>query len=50
MNNLSDSGGISIMDFNSVADPYECLRKSSNMSLSMTSSMASEGYAYLAFD
>lgn len=43
MNNLSDTGGISIADFNSVADPYESLRKSSIMSLSMTSSMLSEG-------
>lgn len=42
MNNLSDSGGISIMDFNSVADPYERGRKSSIMSLSMTSSVASD--------
>lgn len=42
MNNLSDSGGISILDFNSVADPYESFRKSSTMSLSMTSSMHSE--------
>lgn len=43
MNNLSDSGGVSIMDFNSVADPYERGRKSSIMSLSMTSSIASDG-------
>lgn len=43
INNLSDSGGISIMDFNSVADPYERDRKSSIISLSMTSSIASDG-------
>lgn len=40
INNLSD--GVSIIDFNSVADPYERGRKSSVMSLSMTSSIGSE--------
>lgn len=41
MNNLSD-GGSGYMDFRSVADPYERDRKHSIMSLSMTSSVASE--------
>lgn len=40
MNNLSDGG--SYLDFRSVADPYERERKHSIMSLSMTSSVASE--------
>lgn len=43
MNNLSESGGISVMDFSSVVDPYERNRKFSTMSLSMTSSVASDG-------
>lgn len=42
MNNLSDSGDVSIIDFNSVADPIERARKSSIMSLSMSSSIASD--------
>lgn len=42
MNNLSDCGDVSIMDFNSVVDPYERERKSSIMSLSMTSSITSD--------
>lgn len=49
MNNLSDSGGVSIMDFNSVADPYERGRKCSIMSLSMTSSIASDGWVDFGF-
>lgn len=42
MNNLSDGGDLSIVDFNSVADPFERARKSSIMSLSMSSSIASD--------
>lgn len=43
MNNLSDGMGGSFMDFHSVADPYERDRKPSIVSLSMTSSVNSDG-------
>lgn len=44
MNNLSDDGHNRFPDFNSVSDPFERERKHSIMSLSMTSSVASDGY------